>query len=327
MKVQLAVVFALSFPAASFAQPATRTEEPVAPAGVARTAPEMDGHQFLPSQLIETPFRETTFKLGILYGFGSATGPGYIISGGQLVQSGQADYTFAAFAQTFRYEYRFAEWLSAGAVVLTNLYSGIDGPSAIAVGAEVGLGFGLRVKAGHRFGPIETAIIVDASTAPEFGLVVAAGIANAIRNGALDPGAALQTTHALTVTPLATASWALFPALGLTLNAGYVYKSLRLNGVNIANQNGVQLAAMADFDFGKISSVPVGLTAGYRLTAPLGDSGESGVERVDDISGGIFYTARRELGLGMEIGWRAFTIRPPLDSKGVLLQLSLQYYW
>jgi hypothetical protein len=51
------------------------------------------------------------------------------------------------------------------------------------------------------------------------------------------------------------------------------------------------------------------------------------VERVDDISGGLYYTARRELGLGMEIGWRSFTIRPPLDSKGVLLQLSLQYYW
>jgi len=324
MNVRLAVVLAVSSSAVAYAQPATRTEEPTPQVVEAPTAPVMDGHQFLPSQVIETPFRETTFKLGILYGFGSATGPRYTISGGQVVQVGQADYTFAAFAQTFRYEYRFAEWLSAGAVVLTNLYSGIDGPSAIAVGAEVGIGFGLRVKAGHRFGPIETAILVDASTAPEFGLLVAVAIKDAINSGALQPGSSLQSTHALTVTPLATASWALFPALGLTLNGGYVYKSLRLNGVNIANQSGAQFAAMADFDFGKISSVPLGLAAGYRLTAPLGDIG---VERVDDISGGLFYTARRELGLGMEIGWRAFTIRPPLDSKGVLVQLNLQYYW
>jgi hypothetical protein len=324
MNVRLAVVLAVSFPAATLAQPATRTEGSAPEVVGARTAPEMDGHQFMPSVLVETPFRETTFKLGILYGFGNATGPGYTISGGQLVQIGQADYTFAAFGQTFRYEYRFAEWLSAGAVVLTNLYSGIDGPSAIAIGAEVGIGFGLRLKAGHRFGPIETAILVDATTAPEYGLLVAAAVADAIRSGALQPGAALQSTHALTVTPLATASWAPVPAFGLTLNAGYLYKSLRLNGLNIANQSGVQLAAMADFDFGKISSVPLGLMAGYRLTAPVGDTG---VDRVDDISGGLFYTARRELGLGVEIGWRDFTIRPPLDSQGVLVQLDLQYYW
>jgi hypothetical protein len=324
MKVHVAVVLAVWIPGAAIAQLATRSEEPAPRSEGPRTAPEMDGHQFLPSQVTETPFRETTFKLGILYGFGTATGPRYTVSGGQLVQSGEADYTFAAFAQTFRYEYRFAEWLSAGTVVLTNLYSGIDGPSVFAVGAEVGVGFGLRVKAGHRFGPIETAILVDASTAPEFGLLVAAAVASAIRNGTINPGASLQATHALTVTPLATASWALFPALGLTLNAGYVYKSLRLNGVNIANQSGAQFAAMTDFDFAKISSVPLGLVAAYRLTAPIGDGG---VERVDDISGGLYYTARRELGLGMEIGWRSFTIRPPLDSKGVLLQLSLQYYW
>jgi hypothetical protein len=165
---------------------------------------------------------------------------------------------------------------------------------------------------------------VDASTAPEYGLLVAAAIGEAIRNGQIQPGASLQSTHSLNVVPQAAASWAPFPALGITLNAGYLYKSLRQNGVSLGSQNGFQAAAVLDFDFGKISSVPIGLLGGYRLTAPLGDNG---VERVDDIEGGIFYTGRRELGLGLEIGWRDFTIRAPLDSKVVVAQLSLQYYW
>ena len=45
---------------------------------------------------------KATFKLGILYGAGTATGPKYDIHG--QVPGQTADYTFAAFAQTFRYD-------------------------------------------------------------------------------------------------------------------------------------------------------------------------------------------------------------------------------
>src|SRR5262245_36832053 len=73
------------------------------------TVPELNGHVFSPSQLVDSPFRETTFQLGLLYGFGSATGPRYQVSGGQVVKSGNADYTFADLAQTISFEYRFDE--------------------------------------------------------------------------------------------------------------------------------------------------------------------------------------------------------------------------
>jgi hypothetical protein len=318
--VYRALALAAALPAAVLAQE-TRTEAPAAQSAVGRTAPVLGGHEFTPSLIVDTPFRTTTFKLGLLYGFGSATGPKYNVSGDVV---GQADYTFAAFAQIFRYEYQFTEWLSGGVAFLTSLYSGIDGPSVISIGADIGIGAGARVKAGHRFGPVETAIIVEASTTPEYGILVAAPIIKAIQDHVIDTSSALQTTHSLTVTPVLAAAWAPWSALGLTANAGYVFRSLRLSGTNIADQSGVVVAAVVDFDFGRISPVPLGLNAGYRLTTPLGNNG---VIRVDDISGGLFYTARRDLGLGLEIGWRAFTIRPPLDSNGVLAQIELQYYW
>ena len=120
------------------------------------------------------------------------------------------------------------------------------------------------------------------------------------------------------------ASWAPVSALGITANAGYVYKSLRLSdGAVVLSQSGIQLGGVADFDFGKISSVPLAVLVGYKLITPLGDDG---VSKIEDYSIGLAYTARRQLGLGLEIGRRSFTIRPPLDSSASLVQLGLQYY-
>ena len=321
MNVYVAVAAAAVLPAAAASQQEDRSGAPVAASPEPRTTPELDGHVFAPSILVDTPFRTTTFKLGLLYGFGDATGPKYDINGNQ---TGTAEYTFASFAQTFRYEYRFAEWLSAGAFVVTSLYSGIDGPSVVSIGAQVGVGFGLRVRAGHRFGPVETAVVVDATSAPEYGVLVAAAIIKGIQDHVIDADSALQSTHTRTVSPVATASWAPLPALGLTANVGYVFKSLRVSDTSLGDQNGFVVGGMVDFDFGKISSVPIGLLAAYKLTTPLGDGG---VSRVEDASGGIYYTAHREIGLGLEVGWRKFTIRPPLDSSGKLAQIGLQYYW
>ncbi|HWE24054.1 MAG TPA: hypothetical protein VG496_08950 [Myxococcales bacterium] len=321
MTIRFAVVLAAVLPASAMAQASSDVSGSRTTEGC--TAPVLDGHQFMPSQLVDTPFRETTFKLGLLYGYGTATGPKYDVNGNV---TGTADYTFAALGQTFRFEYKFNDWLSAGAVLLTTLYSGIDGPSAVSIGADISVGFGLRGRAGYRFGPVETAFILDVSNQPGYGILVIAPIIEAIQTGKIDSGSALRSSHTLTVNPSLAASWAPMPALGLTANAAYVYRDVSVAGTHIADQSGIQLGIVADFDFGKISTWPIGVSAGYRLTTPLG-SGLDRLERVDDLSGGIFYTAFRNLGLGAEIGWRDFEIREPLDSKAVIVQIQLQYYW
>jgi len=320
MNSYLAVVLVAALPAAALAQQEVGA---AAPAEDGRTAPVLNGHLFSPSVLVDSPFRETTFKLGILYGFGKATGQKYDRNG--PVPGETVDYTFAAFAQTFRYEYQFLDWLSAGVLAVTTLYSGIDGPSVVSVGAEVGVGAGARVKAGHQFGPVQTAIVFDVSSAPEYGFLVAAALIKAIQQGVIDAGSALQATHAVTVNPVLAAAWAPIPALGLTANVGYVYKYLRLSGGAVTTgQNAFQIGGVLDFDFGKVSSVPVAVVAGSKLITPLGDGG---IPKIEDYSIGFSYTARRRLGLNLEIGRRDFTIREGLDSNGTLAQLGLQYYW
>ena len=323
MNVRLAVVLAAALPASAIAQQEIRADVPAVREH--RTVPELGGHIFAPSMLVEPPFRETTFKLGLLYGVGDATGPKYDINGNV---TGQANYTFGVLAQTFRYEYQFLEWLSAGAVVLTSMYTGLDGPSAISVGAQFGIGVGARVKAGHRFGPVDVALVTDVSTGPEYGILVAAAVLRALLDNQVEPGAALQSTHSTTVNPTLSAAWAPWPALGITGNLGYVFKSLKVSGTPIRDQSGVQYGAAVDFDFGKISSVPIAVLAAFRVTSPVGDDG---IPTIADFSGGLFYSAIRELALGLEVGWRNFTLRPgtqtALDSNGTVAQLSVQYYW
>jgi len=318
MRRQLALVLVAVLPTAVMADQEAAAAEPAKAAPSSKR--ELDGHVFAPSLFVIPPFRETTFQLGLLYGVGNATGPTYDSSGNV---TGTQDLSLAALAQTFNYEYRFLEWLSAGVTAVTLAYTGITGASVVSIGAQVGIGLGAEVKLGHRFGPVETALLLDVSYAPQYGFLIADAILRALRDHVLDPAAALETTHSLTLSPTLAAAWAPFPALGLTGNLGYVFKSVRLSGTDILEQSAILIGVEADFDFGKISSTPIGLLASYRLSNPVAGD----FPRVQDISGGISYTGRPELGLGLEIGSRRYYVRPGLLATATVAQIGLQYYW
>jgi hypothetical protein len=272
--------------------------------------------------VVERPFRSTSFNLGILYGFGTATGPRLDSSGNEV---GTADYSFGAFAQTFDFEYRLAEWISATAGVITSLYSGMTPSSVVNVGAQIDAGLGVAFKLGHRFGPVEASFSMDAAATPAFGILVGTALSKAIKEGVIDPYSSFESRHAVTVNAIFSGSIAPWPAFGLTANLGYVHQSLKVSGEDIANGGAILFAAAADFDFGKISSAPIGVTTSFRTIQPLED--KSGVTSITDVVGGLFYTAQRDLALVFEVGWRSFVIREPLDSSVLAIQIRLQYYW
>ena len=318
MRPQLALVFVASLSAAATIAEQDAANAQEVPARVSHR--ELNGHVFVPSLLVDTPFRTTTFQVGLVYAAGTATGPKYDINGNE---TGTADYTMAGLGQTFSYENRVADWLAVGGSVITLAYTGINGPSVVSVGAQVGVGAAANVRVGHRFGPVEATVLMDASYQPEYGFLVAAAILRALQDHVLDPGAALQTSHSWTLRPTLAASWAPFAPLGLTGNLGYVYKSTLLSGTVTENNSALLAGIAADFDFGKITSTAIGLLASYRLNEPLTD----GLPRIQDFSGGISYTGRPDLGLTLELGRRTFSIRPGLPATAGVAQLGLQYYW
>jgi hypothetical protein len=228
--------------------------------------------------------------------------------------------------QTFAYEGKIAEGVSLAGGILTQLYSGIDGPSAVVVGVEVGAGAFGRATAGRRFGPVRAALTLDATYGPRFGILVLQAIEAALDPGASDGsvnGSAFSEENAWTLKPGFAVAWAPHRALGLTLSSDYQWVSLDTEGSNDRNEAGVDVAVAADLDFGRITRVPVALVAAWHTTQPLGSDG---VTRVIDYSGGAYYTGRPALVLGLEVGWRSFTVRD-LATDATIAQIRLQYHW
>jgi hypothetical protein len=279
----------------------------------------LDGHRVQPSALVRTPFAVTSFDVGLLYGVGDATGPTYNILG---EVDGERQYAFVAMGQSFAYERKVAEGVSVGGGLLSALYAGSDSWSALVIGADVTLSAFVRATAGRRLGPVHAALTLDASYGPQLGLIIIDAVRDSLENG-VGSGSALALEDVLLLQPGAAAAWAPHPALGVTASVDYQWYSLdQEDGTSSGAALGFGIAA--DLALGKLCEVPLGLLAAVHLVEPLdGDD----VSPVRDLSFGGFYTAKPELVVGAEIGWRAFSIRPDLESSGTLAQIRASYYW
>ncbi len=311
-----AVVAALAALAGGPAARAAEGPDPATQPGAADRT--LNGHVFTPGILIRSPFATTTFLADLQYGSGSATGTKYILN--QPLQT--ETYTFAAEAQNFGYEKKLLDGVSIGGGVVSQLYSGIDGPSVVVVGTQIGAGLFGRLTAGHRLGPVQAALFLDATWGPRFGILVLDAIERAL-NGSADSASAFAQSNAWTLQPGVAAAWAPHPAIGFTGSVDYQWLSLDTTYESRQNESGVDAALAGDLNVGYWTPVAMTLVGAYRLTAPLGSNG---VSRVVDWSAGAFYTGRPALALGLEVAFRSFTLRG-LDANATVAQIRLQYFW
>ncbi len=300
-----------------------------APAGYAAERPDpatqpgsedrtLNGHVFTPGILIRSPFATTTFVADLQYGSGTATGTKYILNQPMRTET----YTFAAEAQNFGYEKKLMEGVSIGGGIVSQLYSGIDGPSVVVVGTQIGAGAFGRVTAGRKLGPVQAALYFDATYGPRFGILVLDAIEQAL-NGNADTASAFSQSNAWTLQPGLAAAWAPHPAIGITGSVDYQWLSLDTTYQSRQNESGVDAALAAEVNLGHWTPAAMTIQGGYRVTAPLGSNG---VSRVIDWSAGAFYTGRPALALGLEVAFRSFTLRG-LDANATVAQIRTQYYW
>jgi hypothetical protein len=310
----VAVVAALASPAAR-AETGARPDAATQPGTSDRT---LAGHVFVPALLVRSPFATTTFQANLEYGTGTASGQRYVLDR----PVGTATYTFAAEAQNFGYEKKLAEGVSVGGGIVSQLYSGIDGPSVVVIGTQIGAGLFGRGTVGRRFGPVQAAAYFDAEYGPRYGILVLEAIEQALQSG-FDSASAFTESNAWTLRPGLAAAWAPHPAIGVTASANYQWVSLDTTNSGHQTESGIDAAVAADVDLGYWWRAPLTLVGAYHLTAPLGSNGAS---RVDDASAGVYYTGRSALALGLEVAWRAFTIRG-LDANATVAQIRVQYFW
>jgi hypothetical protein len=302
-------------------------EEPPGTAGPNPSHRSLNGHRFMPTETVDSPFSVTSAGMSLVLGIGSAVGPTYVIVPGDpptLGKSGTRDYSFAGGGGYFRYDQRLADWILLRARLGWAIFSGIDGPSAIAVGASVRPAGSLGVTVGRDLGDtFRIAALVDLDYSPQFGLMVAEALAYAIENQDLEAGEAFQQDNVLTVQPGIAVSWAPQRALGLTGTLQYLGASLDTQEESL-QESGYLVGLLADLDLGALTRVPVGVALGARRAGPLGSSD---LDTIRQWLLAVQYTGRADLAIGVEMYWQTFRVRPELDSDVQIAEIVMRYFW
>ncbi len=324
-------------PAAAAVAPVAVAPAPVAPAPAASPRPEgreLGGHLFMPTLGIKGPFAITSFGTFLTVGQGSTVGSVTLQLPGGNTETYSGNIEYVAIGGVLAYEYEFLRGVSARIALSESLYSGTTGASLAVVGTNVRLGLGAGLTAGMAFGDsVRVSAVVDATSAPRLGLLLGPALrsfAESCQTGltdcTFDFGQLFQQKNVVELQPGVAASWAPHRSLGLTGNLSYSWSSIDTSGSGTASSSGVSMGAAVDFDFLGVSKVPVGLQLTWASQIPVTGEDDS---RYTDVGGGLFYTGRKDLSLGLQLFVRRFKVVPEVEVSWttVLAMVGLRYYW
>jgi hypothetical protein len=286
----------------------------------------LNGHVFMPSAEVPGALTTTSFATYLIMVYGNTSGSAQI---GDQLYSGTFDY--AGVGALLGYEYAFLNYFSARFSITELVYSGINGSSALVIGTSVStaatLGFTASLPIGDS---LKLALLVDGGIGPGLALTIGSGISSIIKgcqqgNCNAGTGEVFQTRNSFTLQPSIAMNWAPWRPFGVTANLSYAFVTQNLNAGSVSGQ-AFGLGVALDFDFKAISDVPIGLQAVFTWTAPT--SGTN-LQHVSDLGGGIFYTGRPHLALGLQIVARRFAVNPGVNISWStwLATVGLRYYW
>jgi hypothetical protein len=303
-----------------------RADEPQASATAQARGRVLNGHTFMPAEDVQGALVTTSVVSGFIAGIGTTTGTWQVQD-----QTLSGNFEYAAIGAALGYEYAFTDNFSARVGFAESIYSGITGKSAIVVGTALtaGGGAGLTyslplldaLRAGLRF---------DATYTPNMALTIGSAIKDVVDSCSqpsgcdVNAGSAFQQKMVLELKPALAANWAVTPGLGVTANAAYSYYSTTLNGKE-STADALQLGVALDYDFRPALQVPVGLQGQFSWLAP----GGSTLQHITDLGGGLFYTGKPDLSLGIQLISRRFAVTPDVNVSWstLLMNISMRYYW
>jgi hypothetical protein len=241
--------------------------------------------------------------------------------------------SYAVVGGIFNYEYAFFRNFAARIVLAETLYSGTTGAAAAVVGTNARLSGDVGFTGGLTIGDsLRVSGVFDASYAPRIGLLLGPAVKSAyesctmgITECTFDFGKLFESENVLTLTPGVAAAWAPLQALGVTGNVSYVSSSIDTEGAELG-YDALSFGAALDFDFHEISSIPVGIQATWNSLVPIAGSDAFAFT---DLGGGVLYTGRDNLSLGLQAVNRRFRVVPEVDVSWstFVATLGLRYYW
>ena len=289
-----------------------QTQEAVSPSGRV-----LNGHLFLPSEVVGDPFITTYLGEGTAFGYATISA-NQVDNQGNVV--GKTQFRLGSLGQGFNFQLGIQDsWairLAASGMVL----SGINAESALTFGATIGYSLSTGATYSFLLGGVRLAGALDLEYSPHYTVSPLVALVNALVNNTIDTSTLFTSQDTIRLRPALLAAMGLGPALGLRAVVDYVHESV--SGTQASSNGAIGLGAALDFDFHALTPVPLGLLAGYKLSMPT--AGVVGHQ----LSFGLFYTGRSNLGLGLET-----VMQLPAAPAGtsdfliLLVGINLRYYW
>jgi hypothetical protein len=296
---------------------------PATPIPAAEAAPRLDlsartlnGHTFFPSQLVPWPFVTTHFGNLTGVSYSGFTRPGQDENGHAVLQS----MSLGTFSEGFELGIGFTDFFALHLNVGGQVMAGSTTTSALNLGAvfayetsggvlfrllrfrelfQLGVGLEIDYMSGKRMEPL------DILSFNSQGMLV------------VDRSKLLSDVQSFSLAP--SLRFAIAPTSFLGVQGGLTTGYQHSNVAGTATSNAVVLfAAALTLDLSP-ASVPLGFLVGYGLEHPFVD----GAETTQSVEGGIFYTGRRNLTLGLA----SMTRFGPGDSKEYTGLIRLFYVW
>jgi hypothetical protein len=279
----------------------------------------LNGHYFLPSQVVPDPFTSTHFGSSLAFGYGRIDATIQNNDGttqdvqlkvlatqqGLDLQVGMGSAGPASFALRVR--------AAASAIVGINADSALYYP--LSLGYEYGVGF-VAKPWGNRY--FQFALALDFQRGTTYRVSPLTALQNSLNQGGLTSSGLLSKSNTTDLAPGLSLAVSPYKVIGLMSSLRYVWEHVDGGATDHLLDWGLALS----LDLNTVLSVPIGLQGVYELVKTYGAS--TTLQHYG--GGGLWYTGRKDLALGVEV------VATKSNSGGVdqLLiqgQFRLRYYW
>jgi hypothetical protein len=276
----------------------------------------LGGHRFIPSEFVAGPFITTDFTTLTGLGFASAS---------VTVSGSTTTFNLGALSQSMRMQYAPTDWLAIRAGAAGLVFSGIDQDAALNFGATVGYGLLVGASAGWRFDRLRVAGSLDINSGQTYTFNILSAINASVTAGTVSAATLLTSTRNLMVTPSAQVAYGFSPTLGAFGNAGFSFANATTAGVT-QSSSALNAGGGLSIDLQPGSQVPIGFLAAYNLEVDFPPGGAASTTS-HQFAGGVFYTGRPNLALGIEARATLSSPSPQVTLTVIEAVFGVHYFW
>lgn len=283
------------------------------------SARRLGGHDFILSEFVPSPFATTEFALVTALGFASLHVSGTDASGNPV----NATYDLAGISQTGRFQVSLLPWLALRVAGGGNTLFGTNSDAALNYGGDFGYLYGAGAQVSIPLGPVRVGGSLDVAASKTYHFNVNDAIAASLAAGRVTSSTLLTVRDDLTVAPGVQVAMAFHPAVGAYGHVRYSYDTTTTSGASTSTSF-LDAGAALSFDLKPLPvGVPIGFLASYNLRKELKDGGDT----EHQIAGGVYYTGRRSLSIGLEVRATLSTPAAGADLKIYESTFGMRYYW